>query len=68
MPRLWIIQRYDRAHWAGGVNPMYQCSKCKLAVIVAGDRIIRACKCGDAAPVVGQMSATVRGSGAVKTA
>lgn len=44
---------------------MYECSQCKLAVIVIDGKIIKACTCE--APVTMSMSATAQGKGGVKT-
>lgn len=46
------------------VEPLHRCSACGRAVIVAAGHVIRACTC--TAPVVGSMSATVRGVGALQ--
>jgi len=43
--------------------PLHRCSACGVAVIVLDGRVIRACHCN--ATVVGSMSATVRGVGAL---
>lgn len=42
------------------MQPKYQCSKCKLAVLVTADAVIRGCACN--APIVANMQATVRGA------
>lgn len=42
-------------------EPLHRCSRCRLAVIVIDGNVIRACRCE--APVVGSMTATVRGVG-----
>lgn len=47
-------------------RPPYQCSGCALAVVVIGDRVIRACRCDASTPVVANMTATARGTAALK--
>lgn len=47
-------------------RPTYQCSACSLAVVVIGDRVIRACRCDAQTPVAANMSATAHGTAALK--
>jgi len=42
----------------------YYCSKCKLKVIVSGDKKIKACKCN--APIVAEIKSNLKGVGIVK--
>lgn len=42
----------------GAPAPQHYCAECKRAVLVLDGHVIRACRC--AAPVVGEMRATVR--------
>ena len=42
-------------------EPMYRCSRCNLAVIVAAGEVIKACNCD--APVIAEASASVVGAG-----
>ena len=43
---------------------MYKCGKCGLAVIVIGDKKIKACKCDS--PIVGTMTIQLKGEGKQK--
>jgi len=40
---------------------MHYCAECKLAVIVTPEKIIKPCHCK--AAIIGEMSATCKGSG-----